>query len=578
MKTAKKLLALLLALTMLLTLSLPAGAAEKQSIPLKKAIEQVLSAKTASFGNAYVYPFASFYHASVVKGRSTFLRFRKNPELSPPDNYIFCLTILRGSLEDLENADASDVIETRTISLRDFSAYGNGSALACALTWAADARYRVGDYTALCTTLDSKGNYIADQLVYATTLHVVSSDIAAEGVEAYWASGGDFYLLDGQRTYPWDTELSVIPMLYPLNTTASRKNITVTSSNDRFVSASFEDDYIILRGKTYGAPATITISCGSAATSFDVMFGSMPPVSAKQGKTTLCPGQTDQIDFSPKGYYHHWACSDTGVITVSDDGLVTAVGPGTAMLTLTMGYQTDVLYYRVNAHALPADAPRIGTAPTATKPVFQQGKCALCGREDAVNILAPAIFSDTSPNAWYSDHVDFAYENQIFTGVTPDQFKPNQPLTRGQMATVLYRIAGSPEFSSECPFTDVKPGRYYYNAILWAAENGIVTGYTDQTFRPDNQITREQIATILYRYVHYTGTEIAGDPALLEAFPDADKVGSYAKPALAWAVAEGLITGVATEGTTCLKPKNSATRAQVATILSRYLNAEPTEE
>lgn len=575
MKMAKRLLALLLALTMLLTLALPAGATELHSSACKKAINQVLSSKVDHFGSGYVYPFASFYNATLVEGDRTLLRFRRNKDMSCPDDYLFCLTIFRGSSDQLDTFDESDIIEERVIPLSDFSAYGNGDAIA--LTWSADTRYSAGEYTAICFTMDSEGYIDSEQLIYISSLHVLkkNTQIPATDLELCAVWGGNFYP-EISDTYAWNTRLYLLPVLYPLNTT-SPKNFHVSTTNSNFVYAAMEDEFIVLYGENYAAPATITVSCGNLSASFEVMFGEVPTITAVQGKTTLCPDELDTIVFSPNQAVHHFISSDTSVVRTIDDGRVFGVGPGTATVTLTMGYQSVSFTYTVVPHELPEDTPIIGTAPTATKSVYQIGKCAVCGKEDAINILQPAIFSDTSPNAWYSDHVDYAYEHNIFTGVTANEFKPNQALTRGQMATVLYRIAGSPEVSTECPFTDVKSGRYYYNAILWAAENGIVTGYTDQTFRPDNLITREQIATILYRYVQYTGTEIAGDPALLETFPDAYLVSNYAKPSLAWAVQEGLITGVGTEWLTCLKPQNNATRAQVATILSRYLNTEPTE-
>ncbi len=574
MKTGKKLLALLLALTMLLAMALPVGAAEKQPSTIKKALGQAFSSKVETFGTAYVYPFASFYNASVVKGDHTLLRFRRNKDMSCPDDYLFCLTIFRGSPDHLDTFDESDIIEERVVPLSDFSTYGNGDAIA--LTWSADSRYSAGEYTAMCFTMDPEGYIDSEQLIYISNLHVheKNTQIPATDLELCAVWGGNFYP-EVSDTYDWDTRLYLLPVLYPLNTT-SPKNFHVSTTNSNFVYAAMEDEYIVLYGENYGAPVTITVSCGSLSTSFEVMFGEVPTITAVQGKTTLCPDELDTIVFSPNQAVHHFTSSDTSVVRTIDDGWVFGVGPGTATVTLTMGYQSISFTYTVVPHELPADAPIIGTAPTATKSVYQIGNCAVCGKENAVNILQPAIFSDTSPNAWYSDHVDYAYEHNIFTGVTANEFKPNQALTRGQMATVLYRIAGSPEVSTECPFTDVKSGRYYYNAILWAAENGIVTGYTDQTFRPDNQITREQIATILYRYTQYTGVEIVGDPTLLATFPDAYLVSNYAKPSLAWAVQKGLITGVGTQFGTYLNPKNTATRAQVATILSRYLNAEPT--
>ncbi len=577
MKTLKQLLALLLALTMLLALALPAGAVEKEASPSKKAIAQFKDRSHSEFDRNYVYPFASVYDATLVKGGSMFLRFRKHSEASCPADSIFCLTIIRGDIMELDENEEPDIIEERTIPLSQFSTYDkrDSRARACAINWTADARYPVGDYTAISFTMNSDGTLNPSQSIYATSLHVVKSEIPPSDLEFYMAENEDFVLND-TYIYPFGREVYLLPMPAPFNATLPRNKISVTSSNYNNVSVAIVDDFIVLQGRARNMPATITITYGNITKKIEVLFGPIS-LSAQARKPILCPGETDFVDHFPQGHrlsYYLWSSSNTDVVTVEYGG-VTAVGPGTAEVTLSVGIDSVTVQYTVNPHELPEDTPIINPTPTATKPSYQTGKCAVCGNENAVNILQPAIFTDTAPNAWYSDHVDYVYEQNIFTGITPTEFKPNQSLTRGQMATVLYRIAGSPEITSECPFTDVAPGKYYYDAVLWAAENGIVTGYTDQTFRPNNLITREQIATILYRYTQFSGAAAEGDPALLEAFPDAGKVANYAKPALAWAVQEELITGVATDGDTFLKPKNNASRAQVATILSRYLNPAP---
>ena len=143
---------------------------------------------------------------------------------------------------------------------------------------------------------------------------------------------------------------------------------------------------------------------------------------------------------------------------------------------------------------------------------------------------------------------------------------PAVTLTRAQLVTTPYRVEGEPETEYKGTFTDVADGRFYSKAIEWAAANEIVNGIGNNLFNPDGEITREQIATILYRY---SGSpEVEGD---LSEYPDASAVSNYAVNAMLWATAEEIIQGVASDGVTRLEPKANATRAQIATIMMRYL-------
>ena len=187
-------------------------------------------------------------------------------------------------------------------------------------------------------------------------------------------------------------------------------------------------------------------------------------------------------------------------------------------------------------------------------------------REALNNALCPsAAFTDVEENVWYHEGIDFMVRNGYMNGVAADTFDVEGSLTRAQLVTILYRIAGEPETSAAIPFADVADGQWYTKAIVWAAENGIVKGVTETTFAPDDPITREQIAVILYRYAHEENTE----DGKLTSFPDAKDISGYALEAMNWAVARGLING--SDGK--LLPQDTATRAQIAVILARYLNA-----
>lgn len=179
-------------------------------------------------------------------------------------------------------------------------------------------------------------------------------------------------------------------------------------------------------------------------------------------------------------------------------------------------------------------------------------------------------FTDVEENGWYHTGVDFMVRNGFMNGVADDEFDVNGSLTRAQLVTILYRIAGEPESTATNPFADVADGQWYTNAVIWAAENGIVKGVNTTTFAPNDQITREQIATILFRYAKAEKVE-----GKLAGFPDAEKVSDYAADAMAWAVEQGLINGISeSDGKTYLAPQETATRAQIAVILMRYLTAE----
>ena len=173
-------------------------------------------------------------------------------------------------------------------------------------------------------------------------------------------------------------------------------------------------------------------------------------------------------------------------------------------------------------------------------------------------------FTDVSEGAWYYDAVRYVCEKGMMNGVAEGVFAPNSTTNRAMIVTILYRLENEPAASGSS-FTDVPSGQWYSNAVAWAAANGIVNGVTDTTFAPNRPITREQMAAILYRYAAWKGCDVSGQIDL-SGYTDAASVSTYAKEALAWANAEGLITGVT--GTT-LRPAGSAVRSQVATILMR---------
>ena len=178
-------------------------------------------------------------------------------------------------------------------------------------------------------------------------------------------------------------------------------------------------------------------------------------------------------------------------------------------------------------------------------------------------------FSDVNSGSWYYDAVEYAVDNGLMNGVGGGRFEPDTQMSRAMLVTVLWRYAGSPE-EGESVFLDVEAGQWYEKAVAWAAKNAVVTGVGHGKFDPNGNVTREQLAAVLYRYSSSLGLDTAQRKALSD-FPDGEKVSLWAEDAISWAVAEGLITGNNLNGRVCLDPQGMATRAQVATILMRYI-------
>ncbi|NSK15503.1 hypothetical protein G5B01_00125 [Blautia wexlerae] len=176
-------------------------------------------------------------------------------------------------------------------------------------------------------------------------------------------------------------------------------------------------------------------------------------------------------------------------------------------------------------------------------------------------------FTDISEKDWFYGDVMFVYENGLMLGTSKTLFSPHETAMRGMMATILWRMEGSPVPKGKNSFTDVEAGKWYADAITWTAENGIFAGYGKDKFGPDDPITREQLAAIFYRYADYKGYDLTvkGD---LDKFKDADKITDYAKTAMQWAVGSGLVKG---KSGNLLDPQGTATRAEIAAMLHRFI-------
>ncbi|WP_418862057.1 S-layer homology domain-containing protein [Sutterella wadsworthensis] len=176
-------------------------------------------------------------------------------------------------------------------------------------------------------------------------------------------------------------------------------------------------------------------------------------------------------------------------------------------------------------------------------------------------------FADVPSGSWYYDDIAYVYDAGLMTGLTATAFGPNLSNTRGMIVTILWRMENEPAAKHGCPFADVRRGSYYEQAIAWASENGIVTGFDASTFAPDRAITREQLAAILFRFAAYRGMDAVTLRENLSSFQDQAAISAYAVSALNWAVGEGLMQGTGDK----LEPTGNATRAQVAAMLRRFM-------
>ncbi len=179
-------------------------------------------------------------------------------------------------------------------------------------------------------------------------------------------------------------------------------------------------------------------------------------------------------------------------------------------------------------------------------------------------------FRDVTKTDWFLKEVSYAYQRGMIVGTELDQFSPEMELSRSMVVQILYRLEGEPAVTADNPFEDVDAGHYALKAITWAAENEIVQGYGDNLFGPEDDVTREQLAAILFRYADYADMDVTASGDLTK-FPDASQIDSYALEPMKWAVGKGIIQG---HDTGLLAPKDGATRAEGSAMLYRLCTME----
>ena len=291
-------------------------------------------------------------------------------------------------------------------------------------------------------------------------------------------------------------------------------------------------------------------------------------------------GATEKRNSKP-ALGHKW---DSGTVTSEP----TETTPGVRTYTCTVCGETRTeAIPATGAHTHVWDNGTVTIAPTETTPGVRTYTCTVCGQTK--NEIIPATggnsvcpggpscpsygFSDVAgPNDWSHEGIDYCVRRSLMVGTGAGTFSPGMNCSRAQIVQILYNLSGDKTDYGNyyLPFTDVAPGAWYYDAVAWAYTNNVVSGTSETTFAPNDVITREQMAVILYGYTAEFAPEFTGNAASLNTFPDAGSVANWAYAAMSWAVGNGLISGMGSGGVSYLAPQGSATRAQASAIIMRY--------
>lgn len=291
-------------------------------------------------------------------------------------------------------------------------------------------------------------------------------------------------------------------------------------------------------------------------------------------------GATEKRNSKP-ALGHKW---DNGKVTTEP----TETAPGVRTYTCTVCGQTkNETIPATGAHTHVWDNGTVTIAPTETTPGVRTYTCTICGQTKSEIIPAtggsgvcpggpscPSYgFSDVAgPSDWSHEGIDYCVRRSLMVGTGVGTFSPGMNCSRAQIVQILYNLSGDKTDYGNyyLPFTDVAPGAWYYDAVAWAYDNDVVSGTSATTFAPNDVITREQMAVILYGYTAEFAPEFTGNAASLNTFPDAGSVANWAYAAMSWAVGNGLISGMGSGGVSYLAPQGSATRAQASAIIMRY--------
>lgn len=466
--------------------------------------------------------------------------------------------------DDLHTKPAVVACATNGVSVRDNEiTISEGSALARIDqgTFTLDLTYDLGKY------MNSIGK---------TEIPNVGTYLYAEA----WAEGQIGGTGSNQRLPEYDGSDSeaTVHMTGALARTGERMTIDVTQGND---GNGHSTAAITLRNNSLQSQtgtvlvATLLDAAGTVLETKKTRIGG-----AISGETF----QTETVTFSRLGTRVVVRAAVPGNDLLTFEGLAVGLGDFTANGTnYTYTLQNDsgatstlVTAVSGNGEPVSINGQALSTGGSATVAIPNSGKTDIVvgigAKTYTLTILRNSgtganPFTDVSEKDWFYGDVMFAYENGLMIGTGNAQFRPHGTATRGMMATILWRMAGSPAPKGNNSFTDVEAGTWYTDAITWTAENGIFLGYGNNKVGPNDSITREQLATIFFRYADYKGCDMTAEGEL-DKFRDAGKVSDYARAAMQWAVGSGLIQG---KPDGVLDPQGTATRAEIAAMLHRFL-------
>ena len=395
---------------------------------------------------------------------------------------------------------------------------------------------------------------------YSTTENTVPATCGADGhIDTVCANCGDVIateVIPATGAHTWDNGTVTTE---PTETTPGVRTFTCA------VCSQTKTEVIPATGAhTFVFTKTVTPSCTEAG--YDLY-------------TCRDCGASEQRNVKP-ALGHKW---DSGTVTTEP----TETDPGTMTYTCTVCGATKT-------EVIPATGPHthvwgegtVTVAPTETTPGVRTYTCTVCGqtRTEIIPATGSAVcpggaacpsfrFRDVpAPSNWAHEGIDYCVRHGLMSGFDATTFSPDTVSTRAQIVMILYNLSGDTTDYSKyyVPFTDVRPGTWYYNAVAWGYDKDIVSGMTPTTFAPDGLITREQMAVLLYGYTEKYAPAYLGGAASLNGFPDAASVSNWAYAAMSWAVGNGLISGIASDGADYLAPSGGATRAQIAAIMMRY--------
>lgn len=432
-------------------------------------------------------------------------------------------------------------------------------------------------------TGSAAGNYtvyykiIGDENYKDIAQTTITIEIAKRIVEIAW---------DGEHSYVYDgTEKSIVAPAVTNLAGEDAITLTVIGTTSATIAGTYTATVTNIDNTNYtlAGCSTVTKQWTIARQTISPVITLTAPVANEVAMTTTAGvGYTANIEWSPAvSEKFAYSTTYTAVITITPESNYTTEGIAANGYSIVGATVTN----DANATTLTAEFAKTGAVPARPIPSGNTGatvpetpvatapaiipiatdagiKAENCVNDDT----CPANhFKDTSADAWYHDGLHFVVETGIMQG-TEDGFKPFAKTDRATIVTVLYRLAGSPEVKNSGTFSDVESGKWYSDAIEWAAANGIVLGYGDDVYGPADVVTRQQMATIFYRFATYMGIDVTSDVSL-DGYNDTDMISDYAYDAMNWSVDSGLINGTSENQ---LSPQADSNRAQLATILMRF--------